>query len=344
MDKRKLSIILVVCFGLVATILYMEHVGREGDLVSFDEGDVPLGTALRLDVSSQGVVDDLKEIETLLQKTMNTSDTDKINHAVLAIIRKDRYGYESSSVNRFLWGRFAGTLEAECGISSSDLTDNGEYEQIVRTAESLGRFNDPVSGDEIDLVHMLAVVDIGITDVLAVEYQERYYDAIFTWAGDLETFIIEMDAFSKSGGGSGYAANFDYARSRIGSKNSKYFSTEDLLADMDGLNISAILNAESVLLSDAMESYYTRGGVGSRSATFIKNHGGKETFNETVNGVVNYKVEKKYSDDEAYHDFLSGFNGFKSLMLRSVNSAEISLNRDMRNALTDAFIEVVVEF
>lgn len=70
---------------------------------------------------------------------------------------------------------------------------------------------DPVTKSKIDLIHMIAVIDINYTDVQVEDYKEVYYDYLLSWGGDLETLRINMSKHFEKNDAENYDDYYDYA-------------------------------------------------------------------------------------------------------------------------------------
>jgi hypothetical protein len=151
---------------------------------------------------------------------------------------------------------------------------------------------DPVTGNKIDFLHMAATID-GILTKSPVP------DDLAGWAGDLQTAILDLQSNTKDS--NNLKVLQKEAKKVIGGNSS--FSTPDILADVDAVNIANMLKENpKLLLSDAIEKYYSKSGdVNRRFSEFIESFGGKKEFKEAV-----YDVDLKtglliLKDDNILH-------------------------------------------
>ncbi|MGG2973077.1 hypothetical protein [Geobacillus stearothermophilus] len=138
---------------------------------------------------------------------------------------------------------------------------------------------DPVTGNKIDFLHMAATID-GILTKSPVP------DDLPGWAGDLQTAVLDLQRITNDS--NNLKVLKKEAKKIIGGDSSfSSFSTPDILADVDAVNIANMLKENpKLLLSDAIEKYYSKSGdVNRRFSEFIESFGGKKEFKEAVNGV-----------------------------------------------------------
>lgn len=207
-----------------------------------------------------------------LQKNPRTNVSRKpveINDYNLEFIR-----YNSKVYAGFKWAITAGTI------------DERHVQYVESKSKSLSKFfepngegaflKDPVTGNKIDFLHMAATLD-GILSVSPIP------DDLSGWAGDLQTAVID---FQRNTNDSNDLKILQKEAKKIIGGNSS-FSTSDLLADIDAVNIANMIRENSKLhLSDAIEKYYSKSGeVNRRFSEFIESFGGKKEFKEAVNSV-----------------------------------------------------------
>lgn len=111
----------------------------------------------------------------------------------------------------------------------------------------------------------------------------QFPDDLSGWAGDLQTAVIDLQRNTNDSNDLKILQK--EAKKIIGGNSS--FSTSDLLADIDAVNIANMIRGNSKLhLSDAIEKYYSKSGeVNRRFSEFIESFGGKKEFKEAVNNV-----------------------------------------------------------
>jgi hypothetical protein len=287
-------------------------------------------------------LDEISEINAIdtFNKVNQINEINEVNNATLALLRSQRYGYFSSGLEGVFWQNFTGGLPSEY-IKYFQLS---ESEILTELIQEMSGFIDPVTGEEIDFIHMMAVIDAYRsdfqTDEESADYEEDYYDYLLSWGGDLETFKVDLLDYVEANKITDYEAMYDYAYETIGSRVESYFSQEDFLADIDGVNIADLMAQENLLLADALELYYTSNYVNNRYAMFIDSFGGEEAFVERVHLFINYQGDEL--EDEALAEFIEDFNGFKSLMMRYSGKSRGETTAVENKALEEAFIDLIV--
>ncbi len=68
----------------------------------------------------------------------------------------------------------------------------------------------------------------------------------------------------------------------LGSDIRSYFSKEDMLADVDGVNLYELMSKKDLLLSEAMEEYYTQSGALNRKTIICRSFWWARSFEREV--------------------------------------------------------------
>jgi hypothetical protein len=330
------SVFLIVLLLALSLWVWFSRVDsiEETQFILLDAIEVPMATFIELDDTSAEVLEMVRSLEAELSLHIDSMDVSLLNHATLAFIRNERYGFNSDTITRVLWGRFAGTIEEECDIDFTIPDVKALYKTALEISSDIakGRFNDPLSENEIDFVHMIAVIDLYVSARFEREYEERYYDALFSWGGDLETFLIDMARCA----GDDYE---DFIEHYLATERESHFSVSDFLADIDGVNIAFGLSSGK-LLSDMIEEYYISGSVLKRRADFVKNMGGMDVFSSMVKGVLLEEIEPHYIGNSDFEEFMKGFSGVRHLLLKHVAKEDLPITHSMRRILAEKFLEL----
>jgi uncharacterized repeat protein (TIGR02543 family) len=198
----------------------------------------------------------------------------------------------NSSYNTDRWGAIAGTMgptNFQLGISVSlgpVIAAGGTYANqcydrftASMTANQVPLhtwFTTNATTDGIDVAHMAAAASAlrynclqqgGLLGPgLSMAMNEQEYDDLSGWAGDLQTFAINLtDAFPT-------LTEQEYAtkaQERLGQMGTT-FDTADLKADADAVNLCALI-AEGQSLTEAATNYYSQGGANRRYTSFVQN-------------------------------------------------------------------------
>lgn len=340
MNSKQKALIFITT-GLALLLAFLLYKFQAPQTIELKTSEIPLAPQVELDASSLAVIARVQEMESLLKEKLVTEDKVLINNAVLSFLRQQRYGYRASAVDRFVWDQFGGSLLEECGIDIDQESVAQEYEAISKLGTALSAFNDPLSGNAIDFEHMAAVIDLNYTQSESSTIEERYYDALFSWGGDLETFLINMNKQVDQTGDCSYEALYKFARENVCQNETTYFGSADYYADFDGLQVALIMQSDEVLLSEALLAYYKGGRVIERNKLFIEVCGGEDAFKAFVLAVAKQTPEPQYAEHASYLDFLNTFEGVKTLMVEMVGGKPIKADESMRLALANAFIDFV---
>lgn len=325
----------MVCLVLLGGCAPLPTESAQEDMISY-----------QLSETSMQCLDNLMALEAYVTDVLAEESDLLIYQVVLYFLRKDRYGYLSPPLEKMLWDRFAGTLETEGLLPREMQFSESEIESIEGLVDAVYKssFLDPVTGDEVDLAHMFAVVDLYVSDMFGGDYQEVFYDALFSWGGDLESLLIDLGKHNAYGESD--------IRIYLGTKEPSHFSVGDWLADIDGLNIAQAIKQEAVmqafsgdLLSKVISNYYQTANVGKRNQLFVNYYGGIDQLQALALKVIldNQKVLSKDEENQDYQAFLKGFQGVKRIMLdQMAHRAAIEMpqvSEAIRRSLVDVFIE-----
>lgn len=156
------------------------------------------------------------------------------------------------------WNTFGGTLEND--FQDFVLNNQGSYD--LSSLQSINYNTNPKTQEKVDFIHMVAIMNIAIKGSLT----NNTINDLVGWGGDLCQLVLEL----KNTGLSGSALE-DKANSLFNSENSS-FSSQDLLADMDALNIASIydsLVSEKQSISYAISQYYKTTTLNARKQNFL---------------------------------------------------------------------------
>lgn len=156
------------------------------------------------------------------------------------------------------WNTFGGTLEND--FQDFVLNNQGSYD--LSSLQSINYNTNPKTQEKVDFIHMVAIMNVVIKGSLT----NNTINDLVGWGGDLCQLVLEL----KNTGLSGSALE-DKANSLFNSENSS-FSSQDLLADMDALNIASIydsLVSEKQSISYAISQYYKTTTLYARKQNFL---------------------------------------------------------------------------
>lgn len=157
----------------------------------------------------------------------------KPNLLALQYIRRNRY-------NSSMWQSTAGEIDSEfVAYVEENKTQNLDITD----------FKDPVTGANIDFVHSMASLNCYVKDaVILSEYA--------CWAGDLCEFSIDIYKYKKENELANNSEELQkYSDSMMGALSGSKFGLDDMLADIDAINISKLIEADDDL-DQAIYNYY----------------------------------------------------------------------------------------
>jgi len=156
---------------------------------------------------------------------------------VLQYLRQNRYGDTQ-------WNLFGGVIESD--FSEYVIANQGSYN--LQSLQTQKLFTVPSTKEQVDLIHMLAIINVVVLNGIS----NNATNDMVGWGGDLCQLTKELKEKNLNG-----TALQDKAYQLFGASSST-FSTEDLLADFDALNISNVyLNQENEKsISSALKEYY----------------------------------------------------------------------------------------
>jgi len=297
------ALVLVLLLMVVRVVVFNNNRTVEDEIMD----DMP-PMANPLDPITLGLIEDIASMEGLISDYYSITETEVINNAVMAFIRSERYGYRAEGMSRSIWMTYAGNLKEEAGIDLS--IEPARIKEILRFTEGMELIIDPISGSDIDFIHLIAVVDVHYTDMPEPDYMETYMDYFLSWGGDFDTFLTELGDYSDSTGTNDYDCLYQHATEILG-EESDYFSSSDYLADLDGVNIERLMDTQAMLLSEALMSYYGEGLFSERERQFLDANGGDEGFASKARAYVFGEVPEEYSTDREFQDYLEDIQSFK---------------------------------
>lgn len=103
---------------------------------------------------------------------------------------------------------------------------------------------DPVSGAEIDFLHMMASAN-ALLHKSSYLFDDEDFNDLAGWTGELQQAIRDLQKYQKK---NNIIADLESI--------SKGFSIKDMLADIDAYNIGVLLNSPSKL-SELLRDYYS---------------------------------------------------------------------------------------
>jgi len=292
-----------------------------------------------LDRVSYNTIMNIKKLEEEIKTELKLSSTKDVNNATMALLRRKKYGHYTSGASVFLWLQYAGGIESETGVSMSKAEET--LKDVLKVTEDDLVFTDPVTKSKVDLIHMIAVIDINYTDVQIEDYKEVYYDYLLSWGGDLETLRINMSKHFEKNDAENYDDYYAYAIKTLGSNIRSYFSKEDMLADVDGVNLFELMSNKDILLSEAMENYYTGSGVLNRNQLFVDHFGGQEAFEREVTSFMFNGRGSRFQNDNDFLSFMESFEDLKGMMYNAYSDGPVIENEHATTALSTAFIDKI---
>lgn len=304
-----------------------------------EDPSVPLGSAYTLSARTESAFNTIREVEAAIGDFLATDNVETINQVTMAMIRKDRYGYASKGLEKMIWARFAGTLESEVNVNPYSEGYVSKLKAFETKAAALQTIDDAVSADAIDFIHMITVVDLYYSDTEPTAIEDAYYDALFSWIGDLETFTVDIGNALANGSQSQAAVITESViAEKLATTQKSYFGLEDYLADLDGVVISKIMRDQNLLLSEALQIYYQSGQSAQREFFFVDALGGIERLEAITKAFMLKVPESDLANDPVYKNLYANAMNLKSVMvMRITKNADLLLAQ--REQLVEAFLK-----
>lgn len=194
----------------------------------------------------------------------------EINNEILSFIRTTNIEYDT-----YIWTAVCGENNKLKDYLKNQQTGGLEIYEYFASFLSKSLFNeqlypltrdeykdkylyliDPISEkDNIDLVHFIGALDGTCvnTENKLNEFpynvlEERYYQMVVSWAGDLQTCAVSLEKFDL----------LDISFEDILKREELTCDMPDLIADMDATNIGINLDLSKIKLSDAIINYYLK--------------------------------------------------------------------------------------
>lgn len=299
------KIILVI--GISCCLFSVQVSANEkSDLNKISRMDTPVASSSEA-ILPNNEMQQLEELEILASEYQNIADkTERFND-----IRKEVMIYiRSKQYHSTAWNICAGS-------ENSKFTSYVEEKspQLI-SIRNYGTFQTPFTNERSKFVHM-----IGALNMAYCEFGE-----LGSWAGDL----VQLTRNLKNK----YSINedLDYAASQLLCGNSQ-FTKEEMIADLDAININALLKEDkSLMLTEAFEAYYKKlseePDYAIRYQMFIKN--------QTGHSVISY--EKLYSEVEK----IMKKDAFVEMLLNN-NNIDLASETDIKylNASIKAFTDYI---
>lgn len=333
-SKRILLFILIVIVFLLGLGFY--QIGNRTKALIIDDLEIPLGLEMAFDVTSEKTLHSLSEMEGFVAEQLQTSNKQKINQVLMAFMRKDAYGYDTYTPMNIVWARFAGQLKTESKIDLSKPDTLTRYKKVIDWVGEIGPFKETTAYKALNFSRMISVIDIQLTDVMTRDSEELYYDVLFTWGMELESFITQVIKNQVSIDKQSISALF-------ADETSGYLTPYDWLAVVDGINIAHMITNEDFLLSEALEAYYLEGRVLDRYTLFVAHYGGEEALEEIVTCFIVGILPKALIKSPSFIDIREELEAFKTIIIKDYVDAEHVTTINLRKIVSEVFIEVLVD-
>lgn len=325
--------ILFILAGLAGWIYFIIQQDKEPEeTVEEVVIEVPEPVVYPLSEQSRHVIDIIAALESDAITRLATEDVMAINQAVLSILRCERYGTMTEGIGSYVWDSFAGPLpEVYQNLFEMD-------DEMLNWLSDINVFHEPISDGEVDFLHMIAVIDIYVSETGNNPIIEPYYDYLMSWGGDLETFGYDMIEASEP---DDYESMNGFATDMLGADESSHFSKSDWLADLDGVNIAGLMQSENLYLSEAIFEYYHTGQFLERHTLFVDSFGGEAAFREAVHHFLYSEPSEEQSD--LHQELFEDLDQLKTLMHMFLMDSELTLSDMARSILEETMVNKVLD-
>lgn len=298
------KIILVI--GISCCLFSVQVSANEkSDLNKISRMDTPVASSSEA-ILPNNEMQQLEELEILASEYQNIADkTERFND-----IRKEVMVYiRSKQYHSTAWNICAGSENSKF---TSYIKEKSPQLASIR---NYGTFQTPFTNEKSKFVHMIGALNMAYCD----------FGELGSWAGDL----VQLTGNLKNK----YSADEDlnYAASELLCGNSQ-FSKEEMLADLDAININALLKEdEGLTLTEAFTTYYKQLASSSddtmRYQLFIKNQIGYSVISYEK---LHEEVEKIMKEDSLIE------------MLLNNNKIDLESNTDIK--YLDAAIQAFTDY
>lgn len=228
----------------------------------------------------KAIVNWLHVLDQLAGKYSKSKDNSKMTQLVLEIVRRSKY-------SGLMWAVTAGIMDDDFYEVAKK-----EHPEVIEAFLPKGKgahLSDPVTGVQIDFIHLAATLN-GILFDSHAPWPEGEINDLAGWSGDLQSAIRELQLKAGDDDDYDYDQLHKYAKEIVAAEEG-LFSQSDMLADIDSVNLAAMLQANPDLtFAEAMEKYYSE-DVHKRYTIFVENSGGWEQLQQGVDGSMsNYGV------------------------------------------------------
>lgn len=253
-------------------------------------------------------IEKLEEISKQYNIDFNSTNDPTVR--ALQYIRQIRYSTSA-------WNNVGGTLESN--FNEYVLQNQGSAN--LTSLQSLDTFFSIKSGEEIDFVHLIAILNSALKNGVS----NNLYNDLAGWGGDL-CQLVSVNLKTSS---STENALYEEAKSYLETESA--FSPQDSRADLDALNIAKIFSEQQIKsLSTAIREYYLQATTQSRKLEFLKNAFSITSLNNTnedqLAQVLKTRVESNmllniwcmtnnvnFSEDSS--KFIAAYKAFANLLL-----------------------------
>ncbi len=280
------------------------------------------------------IIEPIQRMEKIIKKY--TNDEEEINNLVLYYLRTDRFGYKGTNFKALMWNHHMGKPESEAPLFDPLA---GDVEELEKISKAISEIEFYIAGKKVDLLHMFAVIDLIYSERSDTEYEEEYYDVLWSFGGDIETFMSDASRYAGSDSSIDNESIINFTKEQLlGYEYS--FPLDDLLADVDGTNIAVVMKGEHLLTSDGIIWYYNNGFI-NRFRLFVDYYGGKDRFCELVEAINLRNTDSKYNDYIGYKDFLDDFRTISGMTATFGNDGDVEIPLWVRESVVKGFFEIV---
>lgn len=347
----KKSIVILLLLVVISMIMVSILINRkQQDIEIVDEQTATAGLYHREQEQEQYLISMITKLEENIATICELSIDDKqdirmINSNLFALLVRNRYGINSKQFMSIYWNSILSELDSEIiGILSAgneieEDVINSSFLLLTETIDKYVQSEIEFYHEEIDFVHMMAVLDLNYNDLSMSKEAERYIDYLAGWGGDLLTYFGEALLLIDENKLTEEVEVREFLVEGFKKDKSITFSKSDFYADIDGVNLACLMNEGDLLLSEALENY----GKYSRDEKY-------DLFLEHMMGIENYENEVRilYAHLSQVDGKKTGENQINGLRTYMRILAKNNLHREPYayevEALIDAWIMLWKEF
>ncbi|MBN2222420.1 MAG: hypothetical protein JW708_09470 [Vallitaleaceae bacterium] len=300
MNRKEMVVSLLLVLIIIIVIIYQgDAIQKEVSQNEVLQEEIQLeDIPLYLDVNTE-FISKIECLEEYISEICNLSldqpdDIEKLNTILFSILIRNRYGINNKQLSSILWNSIIGEMDSKVAKILEDSEKSREqstrHKEFFEFVEELDVYFEKdllIHKENLDFLHMVAVVNTNYKDIEIDDSTEKYVDILTGWGGDLLTYLGEILLLVDKQKMTSLVEIEKLIFDGLANKSSQQFGSSDFIADIDGVNLASYMKKEHMLFSTALETYYIE-SVNERYQLFLNEVGGMEEFEYLVTTLFNH--------------------------------------------------------